>query len=131
LAVFSKKQGLDLSELASRFRLYNYINKLAAKEDRLESFIANCMNGPKSLPPEKIVDLTNQLFDITKSESIPPAEVPGCIKQKLKEKQQLEEQIQEGGAILQSKNMDIETINEFNQLREHLDLYQFYKPLSR
>ena len=31
LAVFSKKEGLNLSELASRFRLYNYINKLGVK----------------------------------------------------------------------------------------------------
>ena len=78
------------------------------------------MNGANSLPPEKIIDLTNQLFDIAKSESIPPAEVPDYIKQKLEEKQRLEEQIQEAGATLQSKNVDIETINEFNQLKEHL-----------
>ena len=120
LAVYSKKEGLDLSELASRFRLYNYINKLGVNEDDIESFIVNCMNGANSLPPEKIIDLTNQLFDISKSESIPPAEVPVPIKQKLEEKQRLEEQIQEAGAVLQSKNVDIETINEFNQLKEHL-----------
>ena len=30
MAVFSKKQGLDLSELSSRFRLYNYIKKLGS-----------------------------------------------------------------------------------------------------
>ena len=76
LAVYSKKEGLDLSELASRFRLYNYINKLGVNEDDIESFIVHCMNGANGLPPEKIIDLTNQLFDISKSESIPPAEVP-------------------------------------------------------
>jgi hypothetical protein len=120
LAVFSKKQGLDFCELASRFRLYNYINKVAANEEQIESFIVNYMNGANSLPPEKIIDLTNQLFDIAKSESIPPAEIPGHINQKLGEKQRLEEKIQEAGAILQSKNADIETINEFIQLKEHL-----------
>ena len=88
LAVYSKKQGLNLSELASRFRLYNYIKKLGANEDDIESFIENCMNGANSLPPEKIIDVTNQLFDIAKSESIPPAEVPVFTKQKLEEKQQ-------------------------------------------
>ena len=120
LAVFSKKQGLNLSELASRFRLYNYISKLGANEDHIESFIANCMSGANSLPPEKIIDLTNQLYDIAKSESIPLVEVPIYIKQKLEEKNRLEEQIQEAGTVLQSKNVDIETINEFNQLKEHL-----------
>ena len=107
-------------ELASRFRLYNYINKLGVNEDDIESFIVHCMNGANGLPPEKIIDLTNQLFDISKSESIPPAEVPTRINQKLEEEQRLEEQIQEAGTVLQSKNVDIETINQFNQLKEHL-----------
>ena len=117
LAVFSKKEGLNLSELASRFRLYNYIVKLGANEDNIESFIANCMNGANSLSPEKIIDFTNQLFDIAKSESIPPAEIPDIIKQKLEEKQKLEKQIQEADALLHSKNVDIETIIEFIKLR--------------
>jgi hypothetical protein len=126
-----KKQGIGLNELACSLRLNNYISKLGVNEVDIESFIVNCMNGANSLPPEKIIDLTNQLFGITKSESIPPAEVPVFTKQKLEEKNRLEEQIQEADGVLQSKNVDIETINEFNQLREHLDLYQFYKPLSR
>jgi hypothetical protein len=93
---------------------------LGANEDDIESFIANCMNGANSLPPEKIIDLTNQLFDIAKSESIPPAEIPSHINQKLEEKQGLEKQIQKAGELLLSKNVDIETINEFIQLKEHL-----------
>jgi hypothetical protein len=123
LAVYSKKEGLDLSELASRFRLYNYINKLGVNEDDIESFIVNCMNCANSLPPKKIIDLTNQLFDIAKSESIPPAEVPLDTKLKLEEKQRLEEQIQEASTLLESKNVDIETISEYNRLKEHLSKY--------
>jgi hypothetical protein len=46
--------------------------------------------------------------------------VPIYINHKLEEKQRLEEQIQQAGALLQSKNVDIETINEFNQLKEKL-----------
>jgi hypothetical protein len=120
IAVESRKQGLTLDDLGPSLRLYNYIKKLGADEDQVESFIENCMNGPNSLPPEKIIDLTNQLFDIAKSESIHPAEVPLYTKQKLEEKRSLEEQILEAGAILESKKVDIETIGEFNQLKEHL-----------
>jgi hypothetical protein len=96
---------------------------LGANEDDIESFIVKSMNGANSLPQEKIINLTNQLFDIAKSESIPPAEVPGVIKQKLEEKQRIEEEIQEAGAILENKNVDIETINEFIQLKEHQSKY--------
>jgi transposase len=115
-----KKQGIGLNELAPFVRQYIYMKKLGADEDQIESFIANCMNGANSLPPEKIIDLANQLFDISKSESITPVDVPGRIKQKLEEKQRLEEQIQEVCVVLQSKNVDMKTINEYIQLKEHL-----------
>src|SRR3954451_16477673 len=43
LAAQSKKQGIDLNELALRFRLYNLIKKSGTTEDQIESFISNCI----------------------------------------------------------------------------------------
>jgi hypothetical protein len=128
LAVQSKKQGLDLSDLASHFRLYNFIKKSAANEDRIESFIINCMSdtggaADSFLSPEKIVDLVNQLFNISKSESILLEQVPDYIQQKLEEKQKLDEQIKEAEAVLQNKNVAIETIEEHIHLNEELSKY--------
>jgi hypothetical protein len=123
LAIQSKKQGLALSDLASRFRLYNIIKKLGVNEDQIESFISNCtIRGvaDSSLPPEKIVHLVNQLFNISKSESIALEKVPDCIKQKLQQKEKLEEQIKEVEAVLQSKNAAIEAIDEYIHLNEEL-----------
>jgi len=42
------------------------------------------------------------------------------VEEKVEEKQRLEEQLQDAGALLQSKNVDIETISESSQLKEHL-----------
>ncbi|MDQ6865360.1 MAG: hypothetical protein M3044_16230 [Thermoproteota archaeon] len=123
LAVYSKKQGVTLGELASRFRLYNYINKLGVNEVDIQSFIANCMNAANSVAPEKIIDLTNQLFDISKSESISPSEVTGLISQKLEEMQILEEEIKQRRAILESTNVEIETISKYIQLKEDLSIH--------
>ena len=78
------------------------------------------MNGANSLSPEKIIDLTNQLFEITKSESIPPAEVRVFTKQILEQNQRLDEQIQEAESLLQSKNVNMKTIIEYTRLKEHL-----------
>ena len=69
LAVQSKEEGIDLSDLASHVRLYNIIKKSGANEDQIESFISNCTisgAGVEVLPPEKIIDLVNQLFNISK-----------------------------------------------------------------
>jgi hypothetical protein len=125
LAVQSKKQGIDLNELVSRFRLYNIIKKSGANEDQIESFISNCMSGiggadGNSLPPEKIVDLVNQLFNISKSESIPLEQIPYYIQQKLQQKLILEEQIKSAEAVLQSKNVSIQVVDEHIHLNEEL-----------
>lgn len=52
LAVEVRKHGLDLSELALHFRLYNYFQISGAAEDRIESFIDNINSGDVS--PEKV-----------------------------------------------------------------------------
>lgn len=114
LAVQARKQGLSLNDIALRFRLYNFIKKMGVNEDQLELFIANIHSTSEGdeLPPVKIVDLTNQLFDISKSDSTPLVEVPGYIKQKLQDKQRIEEETKAAEEILQSKNVSVEAINE-------------------
>ena len=61
LAVYSKKEGFGLSEIASSTRLGNYIQKLGANQDQIESFIANLANSPE---PEKLIDVANQVAQI-------------------------------------------------------------------
>ena len=121
LALQAKKQGLNLSDLASNFRLHNFIRSSGASEDQIESFIANVSSS--DLSPENIVQYVNQLCDVSKVESIPPHEVSSYIKQKLEDKQKIDEQIKQADAVLQSKNMSIETINEHVKLNEKLNEY--------
>jgi hypothetical protein len=118
LALQAKKQGLNLSELASNFRLHNFIKSSGAAEDKIESFIANIGNGDVS--PERAIELVNELFNISKAESIPLDQVSGYIKEKLEEKKKIDEEIKQADVILQSKNVSIEAINEHLQLNEKL-----------
>ena len=71
LAVQIKKEGITFPQLALMYRRHNYIKKLGANEEQIESLIANLLDGARSLPEEKIVDLMNQVYEISKSESIP------------------------------------------------------------
>jgi hypothetical protein len=117
LAVYSKKEGFDLSDIASYIRLNKYIQKLGANQDQIESFIANLANSPE---PEKLIDVTNQVANLSKAESIPLGELVRHIKQKEEEKQRLEEEIKHGRAILESTNVDVQTINDHKQLKAEL-----------
>jgi hypothetical protein len=121
LALQAKKQGLNLSELASNFRLNTFIKSSGAAEDRIESFIENINSS--ILPPEKVVELLNQLFIVSCEQSIPLNQVPGYIKEKIEEKQRIEEEIQQANDVLESKNVVIETLNEYVKLNEKLNEY--------
>jgi hypothetical protein len=63
LALQAKKQGLNLSDLASNFRLHNFIKESGAAEDKIESFIDNINSGDVS--PENIVQYVNQLYYVS------------------------------------------------------------------
>jgi hypothetical protein len=121
LAVEARQHGLNLSELALHFRLYNYLVKSGAEEDRIESFIDNINSS--HLPPNIVVALVNQLYDVSREQSIPLDQVPNYIEQKLEEKKKIDEQIKQADAELQSKNVSIETINEHMKLNEKLNEY--------
>jgi vacuolar-type H+-ATPase subunit I/STV1 len=122
LSIEIRKQGLSWSDLASHFRLYNYFIKSGAAEDKIESFID--MVHSTDISPEKVIELVNQFFNISKSESIPHDQVSGYINKKLEEKQKIDEQIKEADALLQSEKVNIETLNEHIQLNEELKKYR-------
>ena len=122
LAVEARHHDLNLSELASHFRLYNYFMKSGAKENEIESFIANVSSSDVSL--EKVIELVYQLHEISQSESTPLDQVPNYIKQKLEEKQKIDEAIKEADTVLQSKNVSIEAIDEHIKLKEELPKFR-------
>jgi 5'-3' exonuclease len=120
LAIYSKKEGFGLSHIAASTRLGNYIQKLGANQDQIESFIANLAHSPE---PEKLIDVANQVAHLSKAESIPLGELEGHIKQKEEEKQMLEDEIKQRRAILESTNVEIQIINEYKQLKAELNKY--------
>jgi uncharacterized coiled-coil DUF342 family protein len=112
---------LNLSDLASNFRLHNFIKSSEAALEYIESIIANIRTS--NLPPEKITELVNQLHDISKEESIPLDQVPNYIKEKLEQKKRIDEQVNQADAVLQSKYVSIETVNEYQKLNEKLNQF--------
>ncbi|MFL6403062.1 MAG: hypothetical protein ACJ71M_06265 [Nitrososphaeraceae archaeon] len=122
LAVEARQHGLNLSELALHFRLYNYFIKSGASENTIESFITKVSTTDVS--PEQTIELVYQLYEISRGETIPLHQVPGYIGEKLQEKQKIDEQIKEADATLQSKNVSIEAINEHIHLKQELKKYR-------
>jgi hypothetical protein len=124
LSIEARQHGLNLCELASHFRLYNYFINSAAAEEEVESLVTNVNSG--YIPLGEVIDLVCQLYEISKAESIPLDQVPNYIEKKLEEKQKIDEQIK-GAAVLQSQNLSIEAINEHIKLKEELKKYRLYQ----
>jgi hypothetical protein len=118
LALAAKKQGLNLADLASNFRLHNFIKKSGAAQEGIESFIVNVSNS--NLPPEEVVEYVNQLYAISKEQSIPLDQVPNYIKERVEQKQKIDEDVKAAESLLQSKNVSMQAINEHLQLNEKL-----------
>jgi hypothetical protein len=122
LAVEARQHGWNFTDLASHARLYNYFIKSGASERAIESFITKV--GSNDIPPERVIELVYQLYEISNTESIPLDQVPNYIEKKLEEKKKIDEQIKESNDILQSKNVSIEAINEHLQLNKELKKYR-------
>jgi hypothetical protein len=120
LSISCKKQGINLGTLASSVRLNNYVQRLGANLEQIEAFIANLANSPE---PKKLFDVANQIAQISMSESIPLDVLADHIKRQQYEKQRLEKEIEEAGALLKSKNIDIQTLNEHKKLKEELNVH--------
>src|ERR687888_1954413 len=105
LTLEAKKRGMSPSDLASFFRLYNFFRGSGAKESEIESFITTINSG--YITPGKAIELVNQIYEISRSESVSPDQLPNYIKQKLEEKQKIDEEIEQADVALQSKNISV------------------------
>lgn len=125
LAVQLKKEGLTYAQIFSVHRRHNYIEKLGANDEEIESLIANLVDKTKCIPIEKTVDSVNQMYEISNSENIPPAEVAAYINQKIEEKKILDKDLQKSRAILDQERVDVQNLNEYKKSKEQLKKYGF------
>ena len=116
-----KSMPQELKPRPFELHYFNLPDQVASASE-VESFITNINSG--YIPPGKAIELINQIHEITKSESVPPDQLPNYVRQKLEEKQKIDEHIKEADATLQSKNMSLEAINEHIQLKEELKKYR-------
>jgi DNA-binding transcriptional MerR regulator len=115
LAIEIRTQGLTLADLSSLLRLYNFFREPSARQGQIEAFIERVHSGGMS--QDKIVEYVNQLYDISREQSIALEHVPDYVKEKLEEKQKIDQDIKEANDVLQTKNANIEAIHEHRKCK--------------
>ena len=102
IGILVPKQALCTGVLADSVTvLYNYIQNLGTNHDKIESLIVNLANSSE---PEKIVNVSNQVAQLSRSESISLEDSENHVKQN-------EEEIKSRHEILESTNVDIQQLN--------------------
>jgi hypothetical protein len=93
LAVNLKRYGIDAAQCAQGFRILNTIKKLGVNQNQVESFIIEVYEYCQriGLIPQDIASNLQPLINLSKD--IPFSKIPDHIKEKKKEKTQLEENI--------------------------------------
>jgi hypothetical protein len=124
LSVFCKKQGLTLNALASCIRLNKYIQSLGANtnESTLESLIANLANYPNR-DPAKLIEAAAQISE----SGMPLEKLEEHVKALMTEKETLQREIDEGRAILDGVDVDVESrrklLEEYAQMKAEMRRY--------
>jgi hypothetical protein len=83
--------------------------------EQIESFIANIAS---SNDPQKLIDTANQIAKIT---TIPLDNIGDQIKRQQEEIRTVNDEIEKAGAVLKKMNVDIQTIDEYKNLKEKLE----------
>jgi len=121
LAIHCKKEAINLSDLTSALRIRNYIKQLGTTEARVEQFIARCAN---SQDPQKLVDVLEKVGHI----DVPLEELEEHIEQKQSEKEKLLLEIDEACAVIDSVNVDRQTIEDYKEMKSEMDKYYLEDP---
>jgi hypothetical protein len=125
LAIHCKKGGLNLGDLLSALRIKNYIKQIDPDEEGVEQFIARCAN---SQDPQKLLDVLDKIGNIALD--VPLVELEEYIKQKQAEKETLQHEIDEARAVIDSVNVDRQTIEEYEELKSEMDKYHIPRKSS-
>ena len=89
----------------------------------VEQFIARCAN---SQDPQKLLDVLEKIWNI--GLQVPLVELEEYIKQIQAEKETLLHEIDETRAIIDSVNVDRQTIEEYKELKSEMDKYHLEDP---
>ena len=95
LAVTMRRVGVTAPQCAVGFRVAMIMLNMGVKEDDFESYILDIYNRCKNvgLPPENIASHLKDLLELSTTNAIPFSQIPNYIKQKVEQKQKLEEEI--------------------------------------
>jgi hypothetical protein len=123
LAIHCKKEGFNLGDLTENLRIKNYIKQIDPDEERVEQFIARCAN---SQDPQKLLDVLEKIGNI--GLDVPLIEQEEYIKQKQAEKETLHHELHKVRAVIDSVNVDRQTIEEYKELKSEMDKYHLEDP---
>jgi hypothetical protein len=133
LAKQLRKAGISPNDCVRGSQIINKMSDLGIDKDKCLTTIEiiQTRSIEKGVTPEKCAEIVNQLFEISKSESMPLNEIPDYVRQKVKEKERLDTEVEGGHKQLQiskaqaemelrQNNLTMQIIDSYLALRHEL-----------
>ncbi len=128
-----RKAGISPNDCVRGSQMVNKMSDLGIDKDKCLTAIEiiQTRSIEKGVTPEKSAEIVSQLFEISKSESIPLDEIPDYVRQKLQEKGRLDTEVDiqqrqiqnlkvEADTLLQQNNLTMQNIGSYLALKHEL-----------
>jgi hypothetical protein len=133
LAVQLRKAGISPDDCVRGSQVISKMSVLGIDKDKCLAAIEiiQTRSIEKGVTPEKSAEIVSQLFEISKSESMPLNEIPDYVKQKVQEKERLDSEVDvqqrqiqnlkaQADTLLRQNNLTMQNIGSFIALRNEL-----------
>jgi hypothetical protein len=133
LAVQLRKAGITPNDCVKGSQIINKMSDLGIDKDKCLTVVETIQTKSieKGVTPEKSAEIVSQLFEISKSESMPLNEIPDYVRQKVQEKERLDTEVDDrqrqiqnlraqADTQLQQNNLTMQNIGSYLALRHEL-----------
>jgi hypothetical protein len=118
LSVQLRKAGMSPNDCVKGSQIINEMSDLGIDKDKCLTVIETIQTRSieKGVPPEKSAEIVSQLFEISKSESMHLNEIPDYVKQKVQEKERLDNEVDVQQRQIQNLKAQADTQLQQNNL---------------
>jgi hypothetical protein len=118
LAVQLRKAGIIPNDCVKGSQIINKMSDLGIDKDKCLTVVESIQTKSieKGVTPEKSAEIVSQLFEISKSESMPLNEIPDYVRLKVQEKERLDTEVDDRQRQIQNLKAQADTQLQQNNL---------------
>ena len=138
IAIISKKNGVDIKQIAVNLRFKNQIKKSSLDDKKMEKFLdaMDTYGNKYSMSPSSLANQLFSIIEMTLRENIEPDILDELIKSKISRLREIDSQIETSNRLLEKTKATVEeeqkklkikqkNLDQFSQISQLLEIYKY------